>query len=340
MADKRALWLIRPKPQPLEALSSWIARLAVANGQRLHSFCTDHWHGQQIWTRDIDHYAPQNILDTLAARTGAPAQRCLETSFKAFSGTLFDQEEPNGCFSYIRPLGVYHRTRRAFGLQICPECLSVDELPYFRLTWRLSLFPHCTRHGSILLDRCPECEAPIVPHRGSFLACDRCQTPYASMDQPPASSSALALQYLNEKILLGAPVVMPARLSGSHPLAYFRLLQCLATRLLTGKRRGRFRRSVSHLLREPLTVIPTGRKIQLRFLTPAEGSETLRAIACLLEGWPWKFIGAAQEAGLWHSWAMASLSEKHVPFEFATMSDRFLRIDPNETKREGHLQPH
>ena len=66
------------------------------------------------------------------------------------------------------PIGVFHRSRHKFGLQICPLCLAEDKEPFYRKEWRLSWVTVCTRHNSLLLDRCPGCQAPIVFHRGDM----------------------------------------------------------------------------------------------------------------------------------------------------------------------------
>lgn len=62
-------------------------------------------------------------------------------------------------------MGVYHRTRRRKGITYCPLCLFCDEEPYFRRRWRLALSTVCETHGSLMLDACPSCEAPVMYFR-------------------------------------------------------------------------------------------------------------------------------------------------------------------------------
>lgn len=326
--------MIRPKPWPLEALSSWIIRLACAHGQRLHSFCTDHWRGEQLWNRDLDHLAPEVVLRALGVGTGIGVERARSTTFSAYAGILYEGDDPITALGYVRPLGVFHRIRRAYGQQICPECLATDPDPYFRLTWRLALFPLCTRHGKLLLDRCCNCAAPIIPHRGPHISCHICAANFAVMPQDPASPPALALQHANEQILQGAAVTQPASLLGIHPLLYFRLLRCLALRLMAGTRRNAFRQSVSVWLETPLPRLPEGEKVSMTTLDPNISHDVLRGLACLLDGWPAKFVGAAQEARLWQSWAAKDISPGMMPFAYANVVAHFLRVDPNEARRE------
>lgn len=334
MATSDALWTIRPKPKPLESLSSWIIRSAAAHGQRLHSFCTDHWRGEQLWNRDLDHHAPAVVLHSLAIGTGIGLDRARQTTFASFEGVLHEGPDPIAAMGFVRPLGVYHRTRKAYGQQVCPECLATDPEPYFRLTWRLMLFPLCTRHAKILLDRCSNCAAPVIPHRGHLTYCHMCSADIATMPQHIASAPALALQRRNEGILQGSAVISPASLSGLHPLIYFRLLRCLSIRLVLGRRRDAFRTQVSHWLDMPLKDLPDGQKLSIGTLDPCNGHEVLKAIACLLEGWPARFVGAAQEARLWQSWAAKDIPPQMMPFAYADVVSRYLRIDPNEARKE------
>lgn len=60
---------------------------------------------------------------------------------------------------------MYHRTHQGFGQQFCPTCLAEDAVPYFRKRWRIALNTVCTRHGTMLLDRCPACGVGVAFHR-------------------------------------------------------------------------------------------------------------------------------------------------------------------------------
>lgn len=334
MATSDPLWTIRPKPKPLESLSSWIIRIADAHGQRLHSFCTDHWRSEQLWNRDLDHHAPYRVLHSLASGTGIELDHAQQTTFATFEGLLHEGADPIAAMGFVRPLGVYHRTRKAYGQQVCPECLATDTDPYFRLTWRLMLFPLCTDHATILLDHCGNCAAPVIPHRGRLASCHICSTDFAAMPQRIASASALALQRRNEDILRGGAVISPASLLGLHPLLYFRLLRCLAIRLVLGRRRDAFRQQVGHWLDTPLNDLPNVKKLSIGTLDPQTSHDVLKAVACLLDGWPAKFIGAAQEARLWQSWAAKDISPQMMPFAYADVVSRYLRIDANEARKD------
>jgi hypothetical protein len=153
------------KPKDDELLSSWLVRLARAYAMRLHSFCSIVWPGKQIWTRDIDRCADDEILEVLAAKTATSVDRAFECTLRAYEGSLFEKYNPTGNTKWIMPLGVYHRTRRLYGLQCCPSCLKEDPEPFFRRKWRLAFIALCEGHDCMLIDRCPRCNNPINFHR-------------------------------------------------------------------------------------------------------------------------------------------------------------------------------
>ncbi len=155
----------RSQPRPDELLSSWIVRLAMAHGLKLHTFCTLLWDKRSIWNRDIDRCADNRILKELSKRTRTPFNRVEETTLTAYEGLLYERHNAQGNTPWIMPLGVYHRVRRMHGTQYCPRCLAEDKEPYFRRQWRLGFVTVCTKHRCLLFDSCPRCDAAINFHR-------------------------------------------------------------------------------------------------------------------------------------------------------------------------------
>ena len=45
--------------------------------------------------------------------------------------------------------------------KFCPICLKTDAEPFFRDYWHLPFVTVCTRHHTLLLDRCPHCYSPV-----------------------------------------------------------------------------------------------------------------------------------------------------------------------------------
>lgn len=160
------LWPVHLKPYPDELLSSWLLRLAHAHGLKLQTFCSRVFGKEKsIWNRDIDKFAPEWLINHLAAATGTPLQDVINTTLKSYEGVLYETHQPNGNTRWVNPIGIYHRTHKNFGLQFCPICLRHDTDPYFRKYWRLAFFTECEKHHILLHDRCPDCGSAVNFHR-------------------------------------------------------------------------------------------------------------------------------------------------------------------------------
>src|SRR5947209_15013384 len=123
------------------------------------------WPHKSIWNRDIYKSADAEVLRTLSEKTATPAERVRATTLAAYEGMLYEKHNHFGPTAWIMPVGVYHRTRRQFGLQYCPRCLADDKDPYYRRRWRLAFMVLCETHHTLLLDRCPRCGAAVNFHR-------------------------------------------------------------------------------------------------------------------------------------------------------------------------------
>lgn len=155
-----------PKPLPDELLTSWITRLARDNGLKLQTFCEHVFDkSYQLWNRDIDRTPPDWLLDILSLRTGTPRRLIDKTTLLTYEGRIYPHRGAAGQLRWILPIGIYHRTRRRFGVQFCPHCLSADDEPYFRRHWRVAALTVCPVHRVLLHDRCPVCGAAVIFHR-------------------------------------------------------------------------------------------------------------------------------------------------------------------------------
>lgn len=160
------LWPIRYKPLPDELLSCWLVRLAHGHGLKVQTFCNLIFGNRhQVWNRDIDRLAPAWLLSELSYRTGTPPEIVWNTTLRAYEGLLYRKLRLSGTLQWILPLKMYHRKHEGHGLQFCPACLAEDTIPYFRKRWRVAFNTVCTRHGTMLLDRCPACASAIAVHR-------------------------------------------------------------------------------------------------------------------------------------------------------------------------------
>lgn len=163
------IWPAHPHPLPDEILSSWIVRVASANGVRLQPLC---WmlfgNAQSPWNRDIDRNAPPWLIKAFSQHTGINYWDIFHTTLVTYRTRLYPRRQSVGQLRWILPVKHHGMQRTAFGQQFCPECLATDEIPYFRKQWRVALFTYCPEHQVELHDACPACGEPVTIFRGDF----------------------------------------------------------------------------------------------------------------------------------------------------------------------------
>ena len=146
------LWPAHPKPLPDELLSSWIVRIAEANGVKLQTMTHLLFGLYNLpWNHDIDRLAPKWFLKGICAHTGS-------SYWDAYRMTL----------RWILPVRINSTKRDGFGMQYCPACLAADKEPYFRRKWRVAFHTFCTEHRIMLHDCCPACNAAVSFYRRDF----------------------------------------------------------------------------------------------------------------------------------------------------------------------------
>lgn len=155
-------WPYPVKPYTDELLSSYLVRTAHRHGLSPYRFCAFHFPTVAIWNRDIDRSASDSLIESIASMSGQPSSRIYEMTLRkaerkmGSSGLL-----GTGC--WINTVGIFHRKRRGWGQQYCPDCLA--EQPVFLRSWRMSFVFTCSRHQIYLQDACPHCDAPLAIHR-------------------------------------------------------------------------------------------------------------------------------------------------------------------------------
>lgn len=191
-------WPFRVELQPDELLSSFLIRNAHAHGTSPYLFMNYFWPGRALWDRDCDRSADREWLSEVSELAGVPTEVLATSTLIPFRQSLGSTSR-YGDTSLLLSASVYHRTRRRHGLQFCPECLSNH--PYwFRRIWRLGFVLYCPEHGIPLIDCCPACGSPVIPHRSLRLdarychQCDSCL--HNTMTENSCSERLLDLQKL------------------------------------------------------------------------------------------------------------------------------------------------
>ena len=293
------LWPLHLKPKEDELLSSWLVRLARANSVKVHTLTSSAWPDKSIWNRDIDKSADDELLRALAEKTGTSYEWAFQTTLRAYEGFVYEKHNPSGNTPWIMPVGVYHRTRRLYGLQYCPECLAKDREPYFRRKWRLAFVTICEKHCTLLQDRCPKCMAPVSFHRVQYDApamtlCSECG--FDLRQAKPRVVDCFRQLYLQHRLLRAVKdgyVLLPGRRPVYSHL-YFSVLHQVMKLLVT-------RESAHKLCRQVRKYVTIGMPQQfyghhhrgshyIEVLDVRNRFKLLTMASWLLEDWPYRFV--------------------------------------------------
>lgn len=194
-------------PSNDELLSSFLSRCARHHGMRPTVFCAHYLKPFSIWNRDIDRSASPALMQSIARLAHLTPQQVEAMTLRGWQQSLHstscDDLAAAGVAPWISAAGIYHRTRRRYGLNYCVYCL--EQRPAFRRMWRLAFVTVCSTHQALLSDSCGSCGSPIIPHHQhvSGLYCGRCGA-YLCHVHPSSPSDSLAMSdvlHLQEELL-------------------------------------------------------------------------------------------------------------------------------------------
>lgn len=283
-------WNIRLPPQPDELLTSWLHRMAIANGYVDHSFCREMFGRHQIWTRDADRHFPRDQLPVLESWTGVSVSRLESMMLSSAIARMSGSDVIGGIAPWVLPLGVYHRVRRAFGVQFCPACLG-EEPAYVRMAWRLAWVTTCPQHKCLLHDQCPGCGTPFMFHRTrpwlfGAIPCVNCGVDLSIVNL--ASSKETPLQASLEEGRITGWVVLGQQ--QVYSVAAFTGLRELA-RALVSKRTQPVRLQLGLNYQIP-------KRTQVERLGVSDRHEVIDALSELLDAWPSALLRALKASRL------------------------------------------
>lgn len=174
-------FLIRPKPQENELLSSWLVRVARAHLTHTTSFTNMHFKEYRtnvIWQRDLDIWCPDSLIKRISYKSGYSEEIIFNMTLRSLEGVVAEHITGKSNTKNIRALGNYCHIKTKGGLRFCPKCLQEDDISYFRKEWRLSFYTHCIKHLLPLLDRCINCQTPLTISKSyqekNFTYCYKC----------------------------------------------------------------------------------------------------------------------------------------------------------------------
>lgn len=166
----KGLWPVRFLPFDDELITSWLHRLAWANGRKLQRFLFELFPSRQhqLLTLDLDWEMPSYLLDRLAMSLGVSESLIDRHTLKSvFSECLFASDYRPINKYWLLPSKTAKNLKIGSYVMLCPDCLQEDSTPYIRKHWRYSWDFLCTKHNKYLIDQCPVCNALF-----DYRACD------------------------------------------------------------------------------------------------------------------------------------------------------------------------
>ncbi len=159
---KKEIFPLYLKPEEEELFSSWICRLSNNHEVKTNTLIGNYFGRDfQLWNRDIDVFAPNSIGVYLERHTPLDRDAIDRMFLKSLEGYAFEGYTNTSSISNILPVGIVHRVRKKFGQQCCTRCLA-KPIPYYKVRWRLVTSVICSECEHILIDRCFNCNSPIV----------------------------------------------------------------------------------------------------------------------------------------------------------------------------------
>lgn len=199
---------VRPAPENGEIFSSWAARVAFAHGMTLNGLLTYLYRDSWFYKRDVDKYTYLWVIKRLADATKVDIASAQKTSLVLHVQPISNIETDPHRAEWVTHVGNIYNRARTFGVSFCPLCLTEDDVPYFRLKWRLSFVTMCSKHDILLHNRCPACRQEISLYRLKANVKDLAKCCWCGYDlknsphfQSPLLSQYLPLQDLIEKLL-------------------------------------------------------------------------------------------------------------------------------------------
>lgn len=325
---------MHPQPKQDEILSSWLVRLAFANGFPLHTFYSSLLsYKAPIWSRDIDRHPSMELLKVLESHTHKSIIALQALTFSSYEGVLFEQLPMNGDAPWLLPAGVFHRTRLRAGMQFCPLCIQNDPVPYYRRCWRLALYPICGHHNCLMHQSCPFCHSPVIFHRhgigrsketpdDALRLCHHCGFYLGGADQicfewPDVESRNLLCMILN---MLGAGGEW--RGAAPYGIIFFQGLRILVG-VISGRNGLRLREVLSKTLNVRIEPVPHK---DFEYQEATVRLKLLLAAMWMLKDWPDRFLRVCSSAHFTRSRLTDYFPT--MPFWLASVVDEHLDTRP------------
>lgn len=287
------MFLLRPRPSPLESLSSWRQRAGLQNGYRKYPRpkpSPDH--------RDPDWKPAATEAAWLSDNFQLPFELIHKHSLDYYNARL--NASGTSDQRWILPFHPTSDSPYASGPVLCPNCLQ--DQPYLRLFWRMAFYTFCPLHGSVLIERCPDCGASMWPstmpsraHPNSFALshCQRCGADLTTVASHPSlyPDNALDLWIHVEQNKV------PSGYGHISSLGEFMDGIWVICQLMLRRQSHHIYSFLDLPSRLMNTSFPEAAKSQsIRSLPLLERDRLIKGVLWLLQDWPYRFVDVCRAA--------------------------------------------
>lgn len=327
-------FLIRPRFRPGESISSWRQRGGLSNGFRWFPTPDRRWS-----VRDPDALPQDLEAEWLAQEFDVSRGDLWGASLNRYASRLADGAPVSPLARWILPCA-RQSSRIGATSGYCPVCLRNDDIPYFRLSWRLAFVTHCPVHECWLISRCPTCASCVWPsafveRAGSspkvmdLSCCTVCGTRLARaeavVDGKAQASIALWNALVSDTPPRGAP-------QGISLQDYFAVLWSVSR--VVRRNLERFLRSFPASCDHEAD-LRERRNVVLERLSISSRQTIVSMAAWLLDEWPARLIETCERAGI--SGNDFACTQVHIPKWFDDVVHERLFQCTNWITRE-HVQ--
>ncbi|WP_043933823.1 TniQ family protein [Bacillus sp. EB01] len=158
------MFINRPRLLTDESVGSYLWRLSQANGYETPFIILKEF---KIKRHEVEtNFFPEEVCTFLVDKTEISADAFSRGSFNLITKDFTKLQEK------------FFLTK--YWTKYCPECLK--EEPHHQLLWSINIVSNCSRHGSLLLEKCPHCQKRLnIPS----LLKDQCKSCHLPLSHAP-----------------------------------------------------------------------------------------------------------------------------------------------------------
>lgn len=327
--DIKALWPLFSLPQNDELLSCWMVRNAHNHKQKIYTFYRKYLNPtkSKIWVIDSDRSPREDLVNLMSKGTGLSKDEIIQTTLMSFDGKLFEAIHAYGNTKWILPVGHYHTQTTRNSLMYCPGCLSTDETPFFRKTWRLSISFCCPDCKMYLRECCWNCGAAVnfirteLGRKNEFnlnhlTYCHNCHEDLRSARGSICIPEDIVLQNSFKSLMSNGH---SRTLNYSH-LYFEALYQVCAVMLSNRPRALNLQRHVANATNVFYKPILDGRERSFDYIDSKRRRDVLTMAAWALEDWPHRFLNVMRNSRTGVFIPFLNRQKSNLPFWYASIN--------------------